>query len=120
MNIIFPRTTESVSIAGVTIEAASAGTLQAEWVEVTAAGATVIPDSAGAFKVEVINVGGLVEGTDFAAIDVNGDTVQSGGQWEAPTFMDYTTSPSTQYFTGTVTVTNASNSAFRYRVTRPA
>lgn len=120
-NVIFPRTrVPSLSAGDITVSAGgfSSATIESEWVEVTASGATAIPNSNGAFKVEVVNVGGTVDGTDFAAISVNGDTVEPGGVWESQSHLDYTTSPPTQYFTGTVTVTNAAGSAFRYRVTR--
>lgn len=123
-NVIFPRDTKeiSVNVGDITIDTGgfSSGLLEAEWVLITAAGATAIPLSSGAFKVEVVNVGGSEEGTDLANIVVNGDTVATGGVWEVQAQIDYTTQPPTQYFTPSVTVTNANNSAFRYRVTRPA
>lgn len=111
----------SITLDGITVDIApaDAGTIDAAWTQVTAAGATVIPNSDGAFLVEVENVGGLVDGTNPAAIDVNGDTVYSGGRWESKTFTDSTQDPPVQYFSGEVTVTNASGSAFRYRVFAP-
>lgn len=114
-----PIVNATVNIGDITIETGgyASGELVGEWVEETAAGATILPNSSGALKVEVINVGGTVEGTDFANIDVNGETVAPGGVWEVETKFNMVPQPPVQLFCPEVTVTNASNSAFRYRVT---
>lgn len=126
-SIIFPRTTEEieVTISGpitVTTEPYTAGLLEAEWVLVGDTGdtVTVIPDSEGAFMVEVQNVSGTEPKTDFVPIDVNGDVVAAGGIWYVEMKIDYTTTPPTQCFSPEVTVTKGDDSAFRYRVTRKA
>lgn len=117
-----PIVNATVNIGDITIDTGGydSGTLAAEWVEETAAGTTTIADSLGALLVEVMNVGGTVEGTDFANIVVNGDTVAPGGTWQVQTLFDMTTQPPTQLFTPEVSVVNADNSAFRYRVTKIA
>ncbi len=124
-SIIFPRTTEEieVTISGpitVTTEPYTEGLLEAEWELVTDTGATVIPNSKGAFVVEVQNISGTEPNTEFGNILVNGDTVAPGGVWSVEMKIDYTTEPPTQCFTPEVTVTIGDDMAFRYRVTRKA
>lgn len=123
MSGILVRTAKQLTISGditTTTAPFTPGTLEAEWVLLNTVGVNVIPDSEGAFKVEVQNTSGTEPGTEFGNILVNGDTLATGGIWWVDSQIDYTTNPPTQCFTPEVSVSLGDDQACRYRITRKA
>jgi len=110
-----PIVAATVNLGDITIGTtpATPDTQSVEYATLTATGA--VPNSSGAFKVTVTNVGGTEPGTEFTTIDVNGETVAVGGSIVFEVYTDETT----QYFCPAVTVTIPAGGAARYAVIYP-